>query len=144
VEGPLQVPVAAGEPVKELNKLTAEPLEHTDNVPAAPALGGVFTVTVTVAVASAQGDVPVTVYVYVPAVLVPGVNVPRLPPVKVDGPVHEPVPAGDPVKELNRLTDEPPEHTVFVPLLPALGAVLTVTTTVAVAVGEQGDVPVTV
>ena len=74
--------------------------------------------------------------------MVPGVKVPRLPPVRPAG-VHVPPAAGEPPKELNRFTAAPLLHRVTEPLLPAFAAVFTVTATVAVAFA-QGAVPVTV
>jgi hypothetical protein len=69
----------------------------------------------------------VSVYVYVPAVLVPGTNVPKLAPVKELGPDHAPPVVGKFSKELKRLTLVEFEQTVIAPLVPALGSGFTVT-----------------
>ena len=64
---------------------------------------------------------------YVPAVLVPGTNVPKLPPPKTLGVAdHEPPDEGLLNKELKRLTLVEFEHTVIAPLVPELGSGLTV------------------
>lgn len=90
-EGPLHVPPAFGVPPKTENKFIADPSEQTETEALVPVLGAVVTETVTVAVALEQGADPVTVYVYVPAVLVPGVNVPFDPPVRTEGPDQVPI-----------------------------------------------------
>ena len=137
----VHVPPAAGEPPKELNRFTAAPLLQSVIAPFVPAFAAVFTVTATVAVAFAHGATPVTVYVNVPATLVPGVNVPRLPPVSPAD--HVPPACGEPPSELNRFTGEPLLQSVIDPFVPAFAAVFTVTATVAVAFA-QGAVPVIV
>ena len=80
---------------------------------------------------------------YIPAVLVPGVNVPRCPFPSEDGPVQVPLVEGVPPKELNRLTALPFEQIPRVPVVPALGGLTTVTVVVAVPV-QPASVPVTV
>ena len=74
--------------------------------------------------------------------LVPGVKVPKLPPVRPAG-VHVPPAAGEPPNELKRFTAAPLLHKVIEPLLPAIAAGFTVTATVAVEFA-QGAVPATV
>jgi hypothetical protein len=69
----------------------------------------------------------VNVYVYVPAVLVPGTNVPKLAPIKELGPDHVPPEVGKFSKELKRLTLVEFEQTVIEPMVPALGRGFTVT-----------------
>ena len=74
--------------------------------------------------------------------MVPGVKVPRLPPVRPAG-VHVPPAAGEPPKELNKFAAAPLLQKTLVPFVPAFAAVFTVTATVAMAF-VQGAVPVTV
>ena len=74
--------------------------------------------------------------------LVPGVNVPKLPPVRPAG-VHVPPAAGEPPKELNKFAAAPLLQKALVPFVPAFAAGFTVTATVAVEFA-QGAVPVTV
>jgi hypothetical protein len=62
--------------------------------------------------------------------LVPGTKVPRLPPPKVDGPLHVPVLPGVPPSELNKFTLLPLEHKFNVPLVPALTCGFTVIGTI--------------
>jgi hypothetical protein len=68
----------------------------------------------------------VSEYVYVPAVLVPGTNVPKLPPVKELGPDQVPPDVGPPTTEMKRSTVVEFEQTVIAPLVPALGNGFTV------------------
>ena len=106
--------------------------------------GAVVTAMVTVAVALGQGDVPFTVYVYVPAVFVPGVNVPDEPPVSAEGPDHVPPEFGVPPNKENKFNAASFEQTVVLPFVPAVTAVFTVTVMVATDVAAQGAMPCTV
>jgi hypothetical protein len=58
VLGPDQVPVLAGVPTSELNRLIEEPEAHKFNDPFDPALGAVFTVIVTVEETATHGPAP--------------------------------------------------------------------------------------
>ena len=59
--GPVQAPVASGDPPSCANSENGAAVPHTLMAPLVPASGGLFTVTVTVADAVRQGVVPVTV-----------------------------------------------------------------------------------
>jgi hypothetical protein len=116
---------------------------HKLILPFEPAFGAELTDTVTVAVAFVQGAVPATVYVYTPAMFVPGIKVPKLPPLRTEGPLQVPVDCGLPPSDANKFTDELLEQRLIFPLLPAFGGVFIVTVTVDVALGH-GAVPSTV
>lgn len=73
--------------------------------------------------------------------MVPGVNVPREPPVNVEGPDQDPLVEGDPPSNENKFIADPFEQTLVELLVPELGAVFTVTVTVDEKTPEQGAVP---
>ena len=80
-----------------------------------------------------------------PAVLVPGTNVPKLPPPKILGVVDQVPPVVGPLnKELKRLTFVEFEQTVIEPLVPALGRGFTVTVIVIGAPAQPFAVGVTI
>jgi hypothetical protein len=111
-------------PVIEPANVT-EPPEQTGCADPALTTAAGFTVTTTLAVL-VQPAVD-SEYVYMPAVLVPGTNVPKLPPPKTLGVVdHVPPVVGKFSKELKRLTLVEFEQTVIAPLVPALGRGVTV------------------
>jgi hypothetical protein len=82
--------------------------------------------------------------VYVPATLTPGTNVPKFPPVKIDGPVQVPVDCGEPPNELKRLTVLELLQRATFPLVPALEGVETFTSIEALEVQPLAAVPTTV
>jgi hypothetical protein len=86
----------------------------------------------------------VSEYVYVPAVLVPGTNVPKLPPVKELVPDHVPPVAGKFSNELKRFTLVEFEQTLIAALVPALGRGFTVTVIEMGVPGQPFAVGVTV
>ena len=91
-----------------------------------PALATATLLTVTTTLALLVQPAVVSEYVYVPAVLVPGTKVPKLPPVNELGPDQFPPVVGPLNKELKRSTLVEFEQTVIEPLLPALGSGVTV------------------
>ena len=103
-------------------------------------MGNWFSVTVTVAVAGAQGAVAVTVYTYAPGSIVAGSYIP---PTTVLGPDHVPPTPGVPPKLFTKAIGALVLHKVMLPLVPATGAVVSVTVTVAVAV-THGNTPLRV
>ena len=100
-----------------------------------PALGSGVVVTTTWLVAAGQGAVPDTVYVYVPGAMVPASKSWLTTGL---GPFHMPPLVGVPPKASKRFDGAWPRHMVIAPLLPALGALCTVTNTVVLLLGHGG------
>jgi hypothetical protein len=121
-DGADHIPVLAPPEIEPVS--VTEPPEQTGC--ADPALTTAAGLTVTTTLAVLGQPALVSVYVYVPAVLVPGTNVPKLAPVKKLGPNHAPPVVGKFSKELKRLTLVEFEQTVIAPLVPALGSGVTV------------------
>ena len=139
--GRVHDPLDMGEPPSRLKSRKSAALSQTVMDAFVPALGAMFTLTVTKPVSFAQGAVPATTYAYVPAVLVPGVNVPEVD--ASDGSSQAPDPLGDPPNWPMSANGPLVLHTAKLPFVPALGAIVRVTCTTALKL-VQGVVPTTV